>query len=178
MEIRNCEPGEVPALERLFASVFTASEGEGEGARTGMLVRHLIASTDPGDLHGFRAIEDHAIVGAVFFSRLACGGPAEVFLLSPLAVDTGYQGRGVGQALIRHSLRALRDAGVSVVTTYGDPAFCKRPGFEPLSADTIPPPYRLSRPEGWLGQSLTGESIEPIAGRCHCLKALEHPAYW
>lgn len=178
MEIRNWATEGTPTLESLFVAAFTASEGEGEGVLVGALVRELIATTDPRDLYGFVAVEGDRVAGAVFFSRLTCDHPGEVFLLSPMAVDTEYQGRGIGQELIHHGLQVLKDAGVSVVTTYGDPAFYARAGFEPLSPDTIRPPYWLSQPEGWLGQSLKGEPIEPAGGRCRCVKALDDPAYW
>jgi predicted N-acetyltransferase YhbS len=85
---------------------------------------------------------------------------------------------GIGQALIAHGLQEMEERGVEVVTTYGDPAFYSKVGFHPLSQDVIEAPYELSQPEGWLGQSLSQDAIEPIPGHCSCVKALDDPAYW
>ena len=102
----------------------------------------------------------------------------DVFILAPVAIHTAYQGRGIGQALIAHGLREMKNSGIKVVITYGDPAFYSKVGFHPLSQDMIAAPLALSQPEGWLGQSLTNESLQPIAGRCSCVRALDNPAYW
>jgi hypothetical protein len=34
------------------------------------------------------------------------------------------------------------------------------------------------QPEGWLGQSLVGDEIEPIAGNSYCVEAFNKPEYW
>jgi predicted N-acetyltransferase YhbS len=178
MEFRAHKPGDSSAIESLFVSVFSASEGELEGALIGNLARQLIASTDSRDLYGFVAVDGEQMVGALFFSRLTFEKDIDVFILAPVAVHTEYQGKGIGQALIAHALGEMKKKGVRVVTTYGDPAFYSKVGFHPLSQDLIKAPLELSQPAGWLGQSLTDESIEPIPGRCSCVKALDNPAYW
>jgi len=178
VEFRAHNPSDSSAIERLFVSVFSKSEGEQEGALIGNLAKGLIASTDSRDLYGFVAVDGEEIVGAIFFSRLSFEKDIDVFILAPVAVHTGYQGMGIGQALITHGLREVKKRGVRIVTTYGDPAFYSKVGFHPLSQDMIKAPLELSQPEGWLGQSLTNDSIEPIPGRCSCVKALDNPAYW
>ena len=178
MELRDHEPADAAAIERLFASVFSDSEGEQEGALIGKLVRNLLATTDGGDLHGFVAVDGDAIIGALFFSRLTFEQAIDVFLLAPVAVRTDYQGKGTGQALIHHGLRELKKRGIQAAVTYGDPAFYSKVGFQPLSQATIEAPLPLSQPEGWLGQSLTEEPLAPIPGRPACVQAFDDPAYW
>lgn len=178
MEFRDHEPADAAAIERLFASVFSDAEGEQEGALIGELVRNLLATTEGGDLYGFVAVDGDAIIGAVFFSRLTFEQAIDVFLMAPVAVGTDYQGKGTGQALIRHGLRELTRRGVQATVTYGDPAFYSKVGFQPLSQETIEPPLPLSQPEGWLGQSLTAEPLTPIPGRPTCVQAFNDPAYW
>jgi predicted N-acetyltransferase YhbS len=178
MEFKAYEPGDPSAIESLFVSVFSKSEDEQEGALVGNLARELVATTDRRDLYGFVAVEAGQLVGAIFFSRLTFEKDIDGFILAPVAVRTEYQGMGVGRELIIHGLRELKKRGVRVVTTYGDPAFYAKVGFHPLSPNVIEAPFELSQPEGWLGQSLTEDSIEPIPGRCSCVKALDHPAYW
>ena len=178
MEFRAFESSDASAIKALFVSVFSQSEGEEEAALVGKLAKELMAGTDHRDLYGFVAVDDERIVGAIFFSRLTFEQDIEAFILAPVAVHAEYQGRGIGQELISHGLRELKSRGVRVVTTYGDPAFYSRVGFRPLSRDVIAPPFALSQPEGWLGQSLTDDSLKPIPGRASCVTALDDPAYW
>ena len=178
MEFRAYKPSESAAIESLFVSVFSHSEGEQEGALVGRLARELMAGTDSRDLYGFVAVDAEQIVGAILFSRLTFQKDIDVFILAPVAVHTDHQGLGIGQALITHGLQKLKKRGVELVITYGDPAFYSKVGFHPLSQDVIEAPFELSRPEGWLGQSLTDDPIEPIPGPCSCAEALNNPAYW
>ena len=178
MDFRAHKPSDSPAIERLFVSVFSQSEGEQEGALIGNLVKEMIASTDSRDLYGFVAVDGKQIVGAIFFSRLSFDEDIDVFVLAPVAVHSDHQGMGIGQALITHGLREMERRGVRFVTTYGDPSFYSKVGFHPISQDVIAAPLELSQPEGWLGQSFAGDGIEAIGGNCTCVKALDNPAYW
>lgn len=178
MEFRSFESDNAKETVGLFDAAFSASDGEQEGAVVAGLVGELIASTDSRDLYGFTAVDRGRIVGAIFFSRLTFDQPLEAFILSPVAVHPDRQGEGIGQALISHGLRELARNGVSFVATYGDPGFYAKVGFQPVSKDVIKPPHALSQPEGWLGQSLTGESLETVSGRCSCVKALDNPVIW
>jgi len=165
-------------IERLFTSVFGQSEGESEGALIGELVHDLMATTPPHDLYGFCAINGERLVGSIFFSRLRYATNATVFLLSPVAVHSADQGSGIGQQMITHGLRQLAADGVDAVLTYGDPAFYAKVGFQPVTGDTIPPPFALSQPEGWIAQSLTDDAVESLTGPCRCVPAFDTPALW
>lgn len=178
VQCRAFTPADSSAMENLFVSVFSRSEGEQEGALIGNLARELIADTDRRDLHGFVAVCGEQMVGAIIFSRLTFEKSIEAFILAPVAVRSDHQGRGIGQMLITHGLRQLKKRGVRLVITYGDPDFYSKVGYEQLSQDTIRAPFELSQPRGWLGQSLTDDPIEAIPGRCSCVKALNNPAYW
>jgi predicted N-acetyltransferase YhbS len=179
MEFRPHKPSDASAIEGLFISVFTRSEGEKEGVLIGKLVKDLIASTDSQDLYGFVAVDREQIIGAIFFSRLTFKQrDIDVFILAPVAVHSDHQGKGIGKALITHGLGEMKESGVIFVITYGDPAFYSKVGFRPLSQDVVAAPLELSQPEGWLGQSLTDGPIEAIPGPCSCVQALDNPAYW
>lgn len=178
MKCRSYQSDDSSEIEALFLSTFTKSEGESEGQLVSSLVRELISDTDSHDLYGFVSVNDEDLVGAIFFSRLTFDDPTNAFLLSPVAVQSTHQGKGVGQKLISHGLQQLKRDGVSLVITYGDPAFYSKTGFSPLSEELILAPFTLSQPEGWLGQSLSGRCIEQISGRCKCVKAFDNPAYW
>ena len=178
MEFRAQKPGDSSAIEGLFDSVFTRSEGEQEGALISNLAKEMMANIDSQDLYGFVADDGKQIVGAIFFSRLTFQNDLKVFILAPVAVHTDYQGMGTGRALITHGLREMEKRGVSFVITYGDPAFYSKVGFHQISQHAIAAPHSLSQPEGWLGQSLSDEPIETIPGRCTCVDALDNPVYW
>ena len=179
MQITNDVAGHEDAIIALFSQVFTESEGEEEGALIGTLVRQLLSRTPEPDLIAYAAWEEGALLGAVLFSRLAFAqDPRTVFMLSPMAVATAWQGNGVGQALIRAALEDLRARGVDVAVTYGDPAFYGKTGFLPVTVEDLASPLPLSHPHGWIAQSLDGGELAPLAGGSACVAALDNPVYW
>jgi predicted N-acetyltransferase YhbS len=167
------------AIVELFASTFTASEGAEEGALIGALARRLIAETPAEDLRVFTAWEDGTLVGVIFFTRLTYeGDPRTVFMMAPVAVATVHQGKGIGQRLINHGLGALRQAGVDIAVTYGDPVFYGRVGFKPVTEADLPAPLPLQQPQGWSAQSLTEAPMTPLRGPARCVAAFDDPALW
>lgn len=179
MEFSNLPTGREPAIVDLFKATFTASEGADEGALIAELVRKQLAETAKGDIRVFIAEEEGTLLGAGVFTRMTYAqDDRTVFILSPLAVITERQGEGIGQALLRHGLHVLRDAGVDVVMTYGDPNYYGKVGFQPVSEQDAAAPYALKYPHGWLGQSLNGRPLTPLRGSCQCVKALADPVLW
>ena len=178
MEIRAFEASDAAAIETLFVAVFSEAGGEAEGTMVGKLAHEMLATTNRRDLYGFVARDAARVLGAILFTRLTFTVDIEAFILSPVAVATTCQGQGVGSNLINYGIRKLAKDGVTLVTTYGDPAYYSRLGFQPLSTTVIQPPFELSQPVGWLGQSLDGATIERISGQCTCVEALNHPEYW
>jgi predicted N-acetyltransferase YhbS len=166
-------------IAELFASTFTASEGAEEGALIGALARRLISETPAEDLRVVTAWEDGALLGGIFFTRLTYeGDPRKVFMMAPVAVATAHQGKGIGQRLIANGLDALRQEGVDIAVTYGDPAFYGRVGFRPVSETDLPPPQPLNQPEGWIAHSLTEAPLTPLPGPARCVAAFDDSALW
>lgn len=165
-------------IKHLFTEVFSDSEGESEGMLIGNLAYELMTKTDAKDLYGFVAIEQGKIIACIFFSRLTFMDGFSAFILSPVAVHTEYQGKGIGQQLIKYGINRLRDDGVALIMTYGDPNFYSKVGFTPVQEAVIKAPVELTYPEGWLGQSLISHTIEPTADQPACVAALNKPAYW
>ncbi|RTR39496.1 N-acetyltransferase [Shewanella canadensis] len=178
MKLLTYSSSHIAEIKQLFTQVFSDSEGESEGLLIGNLAYELLMETDPQDLYGFIAIEDEQIVGSIVFTRLVFESGANAFLLSPVAIHTSYQGKGVGQKLIRFGINHLKDRGVGVVFTYGDPNFYSKVGFNPITEKLAKAPLKMTYPEGWLGQSLVGEAFEPIIGNSYCVEALNNPEYW
>jgi predicted N-acetyltransferase YhbS len=53
----------------------------------------------------------------------------DAYILSPVAVHTDHQGQGVGQQLINFGIQHLKEDGVTLIFTYGDPEFYKKLAF-------------------------------------------------
>jgi putative acetyltransferase len=171
--------GREQALSGFYAATFTVSEGGEEGALIGGLVRDLLSSTSGEDIRVFCVEEDSQVIGAAIFTRLTYPeDPHIVFLLSPMAVASERQRKGIGQALLRHALAALRADGVQIAMTYGDPNFYGRVGFRSVTENRARAPLRLNHPHGWLGQSLTDETIPTLQGPSFCVPALNRSDVW
>ncbi|MDO9131548.1 GNAT family N-acetyltransferase [Hydrogenophaga sp.] len=162
----------------LFASVFSSSEGEKEGALIGGLASALAARIDNQEVICMGAFAKGDLTGLIFFTRLRFDDPIYAYLLSPVAVSTSHQRKGIGQALIRFGLEVLKNRAVELVVTYGDPAFYAKVGFRALSEEVIRAPQPLSMPEGWLGQSLSGEDIPIQKCRPACVQEFADSAFW
>lgn len=162
----------------LFTSTFSSSEGEEEGKIIGNLASELSSNTNNKEIIGVGVYKDESIIGAIFFTRLSFSEPISVYMLAPVAVSTKHQGIGVGQALINYGIKELKNRSVSIVITYGDPAFYSKVGFQSLSEQIIQAPLKLSMPEGWLGQSLTDKPIPTINERPTCVEEFNKPALW
>jgi predicted N-acetyltransferase YhbS len=179
MEFSSAPKGREEEIIRLFTATFAASEGMEEGALIGDLVRSLLAGTAEKDLFVFTAEEDGNIIGGIVFSRLTYGqDDRTVFVLAPVAVATERQGKGIGVRLLTHGLASLRNAGVDIAMTYGDPNYYAKVGFMPISEADAQAPFPLNHPEGWLGQSLTDHAITPLKGPSRCVEALNDPVFW
>lgn len=166
------------AVEALFTSVFTSSEGEKEGHLIGNLAMQLALNIDDKDIICFGVYENETLIGSIFFTRLQLNKPIQVYMLAPVAVSTEYQGKGIGQVLIDYGLNELKKRSVDIAVTYGDPSFYSKVGFQALSEKVIQAPLTLSMPFGWLAQSLTDEPIPTIDERPMCVKPFKDPVYW
>jgi predicted N-acetyltransferase YhbS len=171
-------PRQYAAVKDVFVQAFTDAEGEAEGQVIGDLVQQLLHDVSAEDLRDFVTTEGERVMAAVLFSRLQLPDQRPGFLLSPMAVSTPVQGQGIGQDLIRFGLDALKNQGVELVLTYGDPGFYGRTGFQALDPETLPPPHRLSQPIGWLGQALNERALPVYTQPIACVSAFDDPALW
>lgn len=179
MQFVTCSGGRNKDIAALFRDTFTDSEGAEEGHVIHDLACALLETTPPDDLRVYLAEEEGAPCGCAIFTRLRfAGDPRSAFILSPMAVATAHQRKGVGQNLLIHALEDLRNEGVSVAVTYGDPNYYRRVGFRPVTIETVPAPLPLSMPEGWIAQSLTEDPLTPLNGPSVCAPALTRPDVW
>ncbi|MBW8189998.1 N-acetyltransferase [Neiella marina] len=166
-------------VEQLFEQVFSDAEGAEEGRTIAELVHNLITTTPENDLQGFVTQSNRQLIASIFFTPLTFEASSQpVLLLSPVAVHTQFQGQGIGQRLIHFALAKLKQQGVDLVVTYGDPYFYSKVGFAAIAESMIKPPFVLSQPEGWLGQSLTNTKMAAIRGKSSGVSAFSQKAYW
>ncbi|WP_434355071.1 N-acetyltransferase [Parasalinivibrio latis] len=178
MKLKTYHPDQNEEIKALFTKTFSDSEGEAEGAVIGELANELLTTTNSKDLRGFVAMEENKIIGSILFTTLTFENGPSAFLLSPVAVHTDYQKQGIGQKLIQFGLEALKEEGVELAFTYGDPDYYSRVGFQQISEEVAKAPLVLSYPHGWLCQTLSGAEITAIPGESYCVSALNKQAYW
>lgn len=175
-----CNPtGRQADIAELFRHTLTSSEGESEGHAIGELVEQILTHTPSEDLWVFVAQEADDIVGCILFTRMRYSQEDRlVFLLAPVAIVPTYQCQGLGQQLIREGISKLRESGVAVALTYGDPAFYGKTGFQPVTEVDVPAPYSLTQPHGW--QAMALDSVEPVKlrGIAQCVSAFNVPGHW
>ncbi len=96
------------------------------------------------DLAFVAADEAGNLVGAIRYWPIRLDGlPA--LLLGPLAIDPLRQGRGIGRALVFHSLETAAAAGHRLVFLVGDPAYYARFGFAVAPAGIVMPDEQPAR---------------------------------
>lgn len=178
MKYYEYNPSKIKEINNLFIKTFSDSEGKSEGLAIGELTNNFMTSTDANDFYCFVATDDDKIIGGVFYSRLIFERDIKAYILSPMATLTEYQGKGIGQKLINFSLDVLKENGIELVVTYGDINFYSKTGFKLIAEEIVPAPLKLSYPEGWLGQSLVSDKLDPIAGKSYCVEALNKPNLW
>jgi len=178
MKISLYNAKDLEEIEQLYIDVFTASENETEGQTVGLIAYKLMTDTVDGNVYAFTAVEDDVIIGCVFFSKLTFSNNRTSYMLSPMAIKTSEQKKGLGQKLISYGLNELKNIGVETVLTYGDPSFYSKVGFAAVSVEVIPPPFKLSFSDGWLVNSLSTKELETITGKSGCVKAFNNADLW
>lgn len=178
MDFKSQTKNDHDALVALYRDVFSVSEGEQEGQILAHLVSILSSNVNHLEKLAYAAYEDETLIASIFFTRLFINQPYSLFMLSPVAVKTDYQGRGIGQALINYGLEQMRARSVLAVVTYGDPAFYAKTGFLPIKENIIPPPFELSMPEGWLCCNLSDKPLPKLNERPRCVEEFNNPSLW
>ncbi|MBO6549980.1 MAG: N-acetyltransferase [Rhizobiales bacterium] len=171
--------GREQEITDLFIETFTNSEGPDEGKIIGQLVNDLMETTAKQNLFVFSTYDNQSLISCIFFSRLNYEeDPRTVFILSPVAVKPNRQRMGVGQKLITFGLNELRQKGIDIVFTYGDPTFYSKVGFKQITEEFALAPHKLDQPHGWLSHSLSRQYMEPLVGPSRCVEALNKPELW
>lgn len=119
MKFRQYNSKEIETITQVFTQTFTDSEGENEGKTVGKLAHYLLTTNAPAELLCFVAEDDSSesdskVVGAIIFTPLSFDDETKAYLLSPVAVSTQVQKRGIGQQLINFGLQVLKSRILSL----------------------------------------------------------------
>ncbi|MBY6240126.1 GNAT family N-acetyltransferase [Methylosinus sp. Sm6] len=114
-------PADAPAIEKLEERAF----GPGRYARTAYRLREGVEA----DLAlSFVAHVGTLLVGANRMTRILIDS-SPALLLGPLTVEPAFRSQGLGEALVKKSLDAAREAGHGLVLLVGDLDYYARLGF-------------------------------------------------
>lgn len=114
----------------------------------------------------FVAFWEGQLVGNIMYvhARVQDGDRShDVLSFGPLSVLPAFQRRGVGSALIRHSVQAARALSHSAIIIYGSPAYYARFGFMPARQFKIYTPDRLYLP-ALMAMELVPGALDGVQG--------------
>lgn len=123
---------------------------------------------------------DHGdLIGTIRYWPVSVGGGREALLLGPIAVDPARGARGVGGALIRHSLSVAAEAGHGAVLLVGDIEYYGRFGFRHAATQGIVMPGECA--ERLLVHELAPGALHGAAGPlapCQPPHSVESGNFW
>ena len=125
VEIRLEKPSDFSRIDAITQAAF-------EGEAHAILVNQLRA--DEALLLSHVAVLNDEIVGHAAYSLLTVTDGDSVFHfpgLGPIGVEPRFQGRGIGSALVRAGLMAMRELGYGLLFLVGSPRYYPRFGFQP-----------------------------------------------
>lgn len=162
--IRQESPRDIVAREALLDQAF----GEGRSAKTAQSLRE---GRLPATGLSFVATENQRGVGTVRLWEITAGANRPALLLGPIAVACDRQNRGIGAALMHHSLQAAEKLGHEAVLLVGNAPYYGRFGFSAEKTDALwlPGPYerhRLLAREFVPGSLAGARGLVSAAGRC------------
>ena len=133
--IRPAEPGDAARIRTVHEAAFPTAAEAG-------LVEALIREGDA--VISLVAERQSEIVGHVLLSRMRVTGDGRALRalgLGPIGVLPGFQGGGIGGALIEAGLAIARATGEEIVFLLGDPEYYRRFGFSAAAAAPFASPY-------------------------------------
>jgi putative acetyltransferase len=131
---------DAPADHRAIAALHTAAFGRDyEATLVGRLRRERVVEVS------LIATEGEELLGHILFSTLGVevdGRKVRAAALAPLSVAPARQRKGVGSALVRAGIAALRQRGLEAIVVLGHPNFYPRFGFSAQLASRLAAPFR------------------------------------
>src|SRR5271169_3542446 len=149
-------PYDAEAILRLNERVF----GPGRFARTAYRLRE---TTAPDLSLSFVARVGTLLVGANRMTPIFIG-ETPALLLGPLIVEPVFRSQGIGEALVKRSLDAARDAGGRLAILVGDESYYGKMGFAKAAPGRIVLPGPVD-PERLLYCELQPGAFEGVSGK-------------
>ena len=123
----------------------------------------------------FVAEEEGRLVGNIMFTRSGIHTPhaglVETITFGPLSVLPEFQNKGVGTALVQHSLKRAKELGYTAVLIYGYPPYYSRFGFKSAKY------YGITNENGQYPAAHQALELVPGALENAAGKAFESPAF-
>lgn len=159
--IRAATAADAEAVDTIIRAAFVGTDFGHQGEAE--LVRMIEADGDA--MVSLVAEQGGAIVGHVLFSRMdveADGAALSGAGLAPVSVVPGSQGQGIGDALIRAGLAALRQQGVAISFVLGHEGYYPRFGYSPDLAARFASPFAGPH---FMAMMLDSDAAWPLGGR-------------
>lgn len=105
------------------------------------------------------AIKDGAVIGCIMYSkaRVVDGSDThEILTFGPLCVEPKWQGSGVGELLLKETMKLAASQGYQAIVIFGEPDYYPRIGFKTCDH------FNITTPDGKNFDAFMG--IELIAG--------------
>lgn len=136
MKLRQAIPEDLREIEQITRLAFWNLHGP--GCDEHYLVHTMRHHPDFMKELEWVATIDHQIVGHIAYTKAQVVSDDnthhQVLCFGPVSVAPDYQHRGIGRALIRHTLElASKITGAPAVLIYGDPQYYSRLGFLPAA---------------------------------------------
>lgn len=106
--------------------------------------------------------DDGAVVATLRFWPVQLPDGRVLPLLGPLAVEQVLRGKGVGKALLRHGIEAVRQAGHDGILIIGDPAYYGAFGFSVDQVAAMDMPGSV-HPLTFMGLDFGRDGATPLA---------------
>jgi len=133
VSIRQEEPKDYRTVEELTRAAFMSHVRPGREIPLEHYMVHRLRETDGIMELSFVAEEDGQIVGHVIYSHAHIlqpdGTEVAVLNLGPISVLPRLQRKGIGSALMKHSINAATKLGYGAILFFGIPEYYPRFGF-------------------------------------------------
>lgn len=159
--IRPATENDADAIDTVIRAAFAGTDSGHQGEAE--LVR--MVGEDGDTLVSLIAEAAGDVVGHVLFSRMAIeadGAALSGAGLAPVSVLPELQGQGIGDALIRAGLDALREQGVAISFVLGHTAYYPRFGYSPDLAARFASPFAGPH---FMAMMLDSHAAWPLGGR-------------
>ena len=174
VEIRKEEPDDYRKTERMTQLAFWNKYNQ--GCDEHLLVRKLRQIEEYLPEISRIAVKDGEVIGAIMYSKAwVQDGETrhEVAAFGPLCVDPKWQGCGVGEMLLKETMKLAAEAGYPGIVIFGEPDYYPRVGFKTCDQ------FGITTAEGknfdaFMGIALDEQRFSQIHGKFYESDAFEN----